>query len=515
MLGVGLKGSATAASARQRVVATYRSTRSISSFRPQGLRTSGLRSQLTPATSRNVPWRVAAVAAGPAAVRFNSTSSDAVTDKIPEGTAPPSSPDVSNLWETDITSIPERVGYLKELGLDYGWGPSSIMQWMIEHIHLWTGLPWWASIVSTGLLVRLALLKPMLDASDTAARVHNVKPILNPLKNEMMRAGSEGRQMDMHMKRAEIKRIQAEHGIVPYKSFIPMLQIPLAYGCFRVIRGMTSLPVPGLANESVGWLTDLTVSDPTFILPAATSAMMFLTFKRGGDTGTMDIMSTGPGKAMMYGLPGISLVFMSFFPSALQLYFVATGAFAFCQARIMTNKTFRTHMKMAITKNHKASDVEDIEVLQHSKGLQLLQQRLAQEKAQAAGPTKPELETSDKKTSAIDGWVNNFKGYQQKMGQQMKDGIREFQGKAPATNADGSKAPAPRLSENTRKRAEDYERTQREQDDAERDQRNLERQQAHQRYLDQQKEKAKKGLDQQIKQAAAKKSKRNGRGKRS
>jgi YidC/Oxa1 family membrane protein insertase len=106
-----------------------------------------------------------------------------------------------------------------------------------------------------------------------------VKPILNPLKNEMMRAGSEGRQMDMHLKRAEIKRIQAEHGIVPYKSFIPMLQIPLAYGCFRVIRGMTSLPVPGLANESVGWLTDLTVSDPTFILPVATSAMMFLTFK--------------------------------------------------------------------------------------------------------------------------------------------------------------------------------------------------------------------------------------------
>lgn len=237
--------------------------------------------------------------------------------------------------------------------------------------------------------------------------------------------------------------------------------------------------------------------------------------QRGGDTGTMDIMSTGPGKAMMYGLPGISLVFMSFFPSALQLYFVATGAFAFCQARIMTNKSFRTHMKMAITKNHKASDVEDIEVLQHSKGLQLLQQRLAQEKAQAAEPAKPVSETSGKKTSAIDGWMDNFKGYQQKMGQQMKDGIREFQGKTPATNTDGSKAPAPRLSENARKRAEDYERTQREQDDAERAQRNFERQQAHQRYLDQQKEKAKKGLEQQIQQAAAKKSKRNGRGKRS
>jgi YidC/Oxa1 family membrane protein insertase len=217
---------------------------------------------------------------------------------------------------------------------------------------------------------------------------------------------------------------------------------------------------------------------------------------------------------MMYGLPSISLVFMSFFPSALQLYFVATGAFAFCQSRLLASKAFRTRMNMAIAKNSKNTGVEELEVAQHSKGLQLLQQRLAQEKAQASNPAKTETETGEKEISAIDGWVNSFKGYKEQVGQQVTDGLREFQGKTPSTNADGSTAPAPRLSESARKRAEEYERVQREQDAAERDQRNLERQQAHQRYLEQQKEKAKKGLDRQIKQAAAKKSKRNTRGRR-
>jgi YidC/Oxa1 family membrane protein insertase len=58
-----------------------------------------------------------------------------------------------------------------------------------------------------------------------------------------------------------------------------MLQAPLGFGMFRVIRGMTGLPVPALLNEQVLWLTDLTMADPYMILPIVSSFCLYKTFK--------------------------------------------------------------------------------------------------------------------------------------------------------------------------------------------------------------------------------------------
>lgn len=242
------------------------------------MRIPGQRSQLKSAFSGSTPWRAASVV-GPASIRFNSTSTDTTPASAPETATNDQLPDFTDLSATEISQIPEKIGYLKELGLDYGWGPSAIIQYTIEHLHLWTGLPWWASIVGTGLLIRFALLKPTLDASDNTVKTQNIKGIISPMRDDMMRAARDNNQIEVQRKRAMISEINKEHGITPWKSFVPMIQMPLGYGCFRVVRGMTALPVPALANESVAWLTDLTVADPMYILPLTTSFMMYLTFK--------------------------------------------------------------------------------------------------------------------------------------------------------------------------------------------------------------------------------------------
>lgn len=222
---------------------------------------------------------MAYVAAGPAAIRFNSTSSHTTAAPTPETANPGALTEAGDLADLDITTLPEKIGYLKELGLDYGWGPTSIMQYVIEHIHIWSDLPWWASIVGAGLLVRLILLKPMLNASDVSARMHNAKPITNPIRQEMMRALAQNNQVETHRKRAELTQAHADAGIEMWKTFVPMLQVPFGYGIFRIVRGMTSLPVPTILNESLLWLNDMTIADPMFILPGLTSLFMYLTFK--------------------------------------------------------------------------------------------------------------------------------------------------------------------------------------------------------------------------------------------
>jgi YidC/Oxa1 family membrane protein insertase len=179
----------------------------------------------------------------------------------------------------DITTIPERIGYLKELGLDYGWGPSAIMQYLIEHIHIYSGIPWWASIVAVGLLSRAVLFKAVLGASENAARMTHIRHKVDPLRKKMIELSREGNAQEAQIAKAQMAEINKEHGISLWKSMIPMLQMPLGYGCFRVVRGMAALPVPGLASETVAWLNDLTVSDPFFLLPAVAAGALALTLK--------------------------------------------------------------------------------------------------------------------------------------------------------------------------------------------------------------------------------------------
>lgn len=248
----------------------------MSTFRTQRVRVPGHGAQLASGALNNVSRGSLFAVAGPAAIRFNSTT------PTPASTPEPASgelPNIDELSSIDISKIPEHIGYLKELGLDFGWGPTSILQWMLEHIHLWSGMPWWASIISLGLLTRIVLLKPALGASHTAAQTHNLKPLTNPIKQKYMRAASEGNQMAVMEGRAELKRINQEHGVKQWKAFAPMLQIPLGFGVFRLTRGMTALPVPALLHEQMGWLNDLTVADPFFILPAISAFCLYRTLK--------------------------------------------------------------------------------------------------------------------------------------------------------------------------------------------------------------------------------------------
>jgi YidC/Oxa1 family membrane protein insertase len=190
-----------------------------------------------------------------------------------------SAPPIAEHSALEIEQIPEGIGYLKELGLDFGWGPSSFMEFIIEHIHIYSGLPWWTSIVCAGILVRIALFKFTLSATNISAKLAQLRPTTDPLRTRLYQLAREGNQLEMLKVRAQLSDINQKHDIKVWKSFVPLLQIPLGYGCFRVVRGMAALPVPAVAREHALWLNDLTIADPWFILPAVQSIFLYLSMK--------------------------------------------------------------------------------------------------------------------------------------------------------------------------------------------------------------------------------------------
>ncbi|KAF4203334.1 hypothetical protein CNMCM8927_008926 [Aspergillus lentulus] len=446
----------------------------------------------TQTLSGKISWKPAASIPGVISARFKSTSSatDATaSEHLSDAPTDMGVADLSDLSAADLSSIPEHIGYLKDLGLDYGWGPSSIIQFFVEHIHMWGGLPWWASIVGTGLLLRLALLYPTLGAVDTSTKMLNIKPITEPLRQQMIMRGKDGNQVEMLKLRAEIQKLHQEQGIVAWKSFIPMLQIPFGFGCYRVVKGMAALPVPGLALESVAWLKDLTVADPYFILPTASSLFMYLSIRKGGENGVNQLQGTTLGRLLMFGLPALSFVFMAFFPSALQLYFVTTGLFGLGQAYLLGSDTFRKSMNIAIpVRQPKNGQSPGHDASQQSKSIRTLREHLEAERAKMIQEEHKSPDSME--ISFIDRALNNLKEAKENIKRETTEKLDAVRGQAPVKNADGTIAEPPRLGEKDLKLAADYERRRKEEEDWKREERNHARREAHLKALELEREKA-------------------------
>ncbi len=180
-----------------------------------------------------------------------------------------------------MASIPDRIGYLKSLGLDYGWGPTATMEWFVEHIHVYTGGPWWVSIALTALALRAVLFKAYVGASDTAAKTAAMKPATAPVMARLRECQLNRDTTGMMQVKQELSEIYKRANIQTWRQFLPFLQIFPSFGMFRLMRGMAAVPVPGLETGGLWWAKDLTMSDPFYLMPAVTSYVMYRVFKVG------------------------------------------------------------------------------------------------------------------------------------------------------------------------------------------------------------------------------------------
>ena len=235
---------------------------------------SSWRSTLPPLQS-SVPLRVA---------RFASTAAD-LPPSVDLDQAPlapgidSTSASLDDILTSDFPPITEHIGYLKELGLDFGWGPTAFIETLLEHVHVYTGTPWWASIMLTALVVRLSLFKGYVGAADTTARLSVIGPTAQPISAQIKLAQARRDQQAVVRHTQELRAMYKAADVKLWRIAIPFVQIPLGYGTFRLMRAMAALPVPGLDEGGIFWLQDLTESDPYLILPIATSAAFYWMFK--------------------------------------------------------------------------------------------------------------------------------------------------------------------------------------------------------------------------------------------
>jgi YidC/Oxa1 family membrane protein insertase len=177
----------------------------------------------------------------------------------------------------DYSQIPEKIGYLKELGLDFGWGPTSVVQWMLEHVHIYTATPWWASIVITTVIIRAAMFPLVMRQSHEMSKMMAMKPIIDEVKAKQAVLRASGDPQLAAQARLEIQKHLKAADISMPMVWIPMLlQVPLGFGAFKLTRAAAALPVPAWEHGGIAWITDLTVPDPYLVIPFTMLATMHM-----------------------------------------------------------------------------------------------------------------------------------------------------------------------------------------------------------------------------------------------
>lgn len=169
----------------------------------------------------------------------------------------------------DISAIPEGIGYLKALGLDFSWyNPSAPISWALEHMYVYTGLPWWGAIVATAVCMRTSFLWFAMKQSDMMARLQAFNPVLNEMREKQKDAARRGDSRASREGLVEMKRAMAVAGIKQRWIYLPLIgNAVLGIGAFRLMRLGARLPVPSWEHGGFSWVTDLTIPDPYYVLP--------------------------------------------------------------------------------------------------------------------------------------------------------------------------------------------------------------------------------------------------------
>jgi YidC/Oxa1 family membrane protein insertase len=170
-----------------------------------------------------------------------------------------------------------QVGQLKELGLDYGWGPTATVEWITEHIHVFAGTPWWGTIITSAIAMRIFMVYPFFRMSKEQAKFTAIGPDLKILTDERQKAEAAKDNMGMQVAMKKMSILKNRAGISMSWMFAPIVvQAVFGFGAFKLTRAMAALPVPGFETGGFAWMTDLTVCDPTYITPVAMWLAMHL-----------------------------------------------------------------------------------------------------------------------------------------------------------------------------------------------------------------------------------------------
>jgi len=219
--------------------------------------------------------------------------------------------------ENKLKVLAEGLEYTK----DYGWTHimAAPLFWLLDKLHGLLGNWGWA-IVALVVLLKAAFYGLNASAYRSMAKMKALNPRIQQLRENLK---DKPQQMQQ-----EMLKIYREEKVNPIGGCLPILiQIPVFIALYSVLSSSVEI-----RNAPwIGWITDLSVMDPYFVLPALMTASTLLQT-------WLNPTPPDPVQAkMMWIMPLLFSVMFFFFPAGLVLYWLTNNILSIGQ-QWMINK---------------------------------------------------------------------------------------------------------------------------------------------------------------------------------
>lgn len=113
----------------------------------------------------------------------------------------------------------------------------------------------------------------------------------------------------------ERQELMAKAGVSTWKLFAPMMQMPVFIGFFIALRRMAA-NVESFNTGGVAWFTDLSLADPTWVLPVISTTLIISAFELGLRYGSNTQLDTSkiPNNVMKYIKWGMRVFLVAVLP---------------------------------------------------------------------------------------------------------------------------------------------------------------------------------------------------------
>ncbi|TKY85971.1 hypothetical protein EX895_004796 [Sporisorium graminicola] len=249
-----------------------------------------------------------------------------------------------------------KVGELSELGLNRWVSPPGWITNLLEFVGNTTGLPWWGTIAITTVALRLLIAPISISGQKNAIRLGNIQPQMKRNMDDIKHYKAAGDQMQMQKAVMATQKLLRDNNANPIKSLVPILfQFPLMFSYFLALERIAKSGATSFAHGGPFWTPDLTVPDPTWILPAVSTLATFAVAELGFKVGTNNQSDPAQSQMMKYifrGFMPILAWISTTFPSGVLVYWATTNLYSLFQLAILQVPIVRQWARFPKRINH-------------------------------------------------------------------------------------------------------------------------------------------------------------------
>lgn len=216
----------------------------------------------------------------------------------------------------------EEISPHLDLTVDYGWlwWLSKPLFWVMKAIHDVVG-NWGLAIIGLIILIKAIFFKLSATSYKSMAKMRKLAPKMAEMKE---RYGDDRQKFSQ-----EMMKLYKNEKVNPFGGCLPLLiQMPVFLAFYYVLMESVELR----HSPFVGWITDLSVKDPWFVLPIIYGITMWFMQK-------LNPQPTDPMQArIMQMLPIVFTVMFLWFPAGMVLYWVTNNLLSIAQQYVITKQ---------------------------------------------------------------------------------------------------------------------------------------------------------------------------------